>query len=73
MKRLLVIIFTVHCSLFTALAQDDFGLDFALEAQKKLTQNLSLSLEGELRTRDNLSTIPRLSTAGVWEWGQTIN
>jgi len=61
MKRLLVIIFTVHCSLFTALAQDDFGLDFALEAQKKLTQNLSLSLEGELRTRDNTKTVDRWS------------
>jgi len=61
MKRLLLILFTIHCSLFTALAQDDFGLDLNLEAQKKLSQNLSLSLEGELRTRDNTKTMDRWS------------
>ncbi len=37
-----------------AMAQgDDFGLDFSLEAQKKLSKQWSLSLEGELRRRDD--------------------
>ena len=46
----------------TAVAQgDDFGLDFSLEAQKKLSKAWSLSLEGELRTRDNTKTTDRWS------------
>lgn len=46
----------------TASAQsDDFGLDFTLEAQKKLSKKWSLGLEGELRTRDNASTNDRWS------------
>ena len=43
-----------------ALAQkDDFGLDFTLEAQKKLSKQWNLSLEGEYRTRDNTKTSDR--------------
>ena len=46
----------------TAVAQgDDFGLDFSLEAQKKLSKQWSLSLEGEMRTRDNSKTTDRWS------------
>ena len=45
-----------------ALAQsDDFGLDFSLEAQKKLSKQWSLSLEGEYRSRDNAKTNDRWS------------
>ena len=57
----------VLCSLFTpftASAQDsgdDFGLDFSLEAQKKLTKKWSMSLGGELRTRDNTKMVDRWS------------
>ena len=40
---------------------DDFGLDFTVEAQKKLSKQWSLSLEGEWRTRDNTSTTDRWS------------
>ena len=40
---------------------DDFGLDFSLEAQKKLSKQWSLSLESELRTRDNTKTVDRWS------------
>lgn len=40
---------------------DDFGLDFSLEAQKKLSRQWSLSLEGELRTRDDSKTNDRWS------------
>lgn len=45
-----------------AMAQsDDFGLDFTLEAQKKLSKVMNLSFEGELRTRDNTKTVDRWS------------
>ena len=65
MKRLLLILFTIHCSLFSAFAQsDDFGLDFTLEAEKKLTKSLSLSAEAEMRTRNNTKTTDRWS-AGI--------
>ena len=60
--RVVAILFTLHSSLLTASAQsDDFGLDFSLEAQKKLSKQWSLSLEGELRTRDNTKTVDRWS------------
>ena len=62
MKRLLFILFTFHLSLFTASAQsDDFGLDFSLEVEKKLSKKWSLGFEGELRTRDNTKTVDRWS------------
>ena len=62
MKRILIALFTISSPLITAQAQsDDFGLDFSLEAQKKLSQKWSLSLEGELRTRDNAKTNDRWS------------
>ena len=49
-----------HCSLSFA-QSDDFGLDFSLEAQKKLSKTWSASLEGEWRTRDNSKTNDRWS------------
>lgn len=67
LRYLVALSFTLHCSLFTpmtASAQDsgdDFGLDFSLEAQKKLTKKWSVSLGGELRTRDNTKTVDRWS------------
>jgi len=46
----------------TAVAQkDDFGFDFSLEAQKKLSKAWSLSLEGEYRSRNNAKTNDRWS------------
>ena len=60
MKRLLVIMM-VSLPL-TAIAQtDDFGLDFTLEAQKKLSKQWSIGFEGEMRTRDNTKTMDRWS------------
>ena len=62
MKRLLLLLTIVICQLSYSLAQsDDFGLDFSVEAQKKLSRDWSLSLEGELRTRDNTQTTDRWS------------
>ena len=40
---------------------DDFGLDFELEVEKKLSKQWSLGLEGEVRTRDNTKTMDRWS------------
>ena len=40
---------------------DDFGLDFSVEAQKKLSKQWTLSLEGELRTRNDAKTNDRWS------------
>lgn len=50
---------------------DDFGLDLTLEAQKKLSKQLSLSLEGELRTRDNTKTTDRWSVGLGLDWKAT--
>lgn len=38
---------------------DDFGLDFWVEAQKKLSKQWNVSIEGEYRTRDNTKTSDR--------------
>ena len=45
--------------LLASAQSDDFGLDFTLEAQKKLSKQMNVSLEGELRTRDNTKTVDR--------------
>ena len=55
-------------SLTTSAQGDDFGLDFTLEAQKKLSKQLSLSLEGEMRTRDNTKTTDRWSVGLGLDW-----
>ena len=62
LRYLVVILFTIHSSLFTASAQnDDFGLDFSVEAQKKIDKKWSVSLEGEWRSRNNAKTNDRWS------------
>lgn len=46
----------------TASAQsDEFGVDFSLEAQKKLSKQWSIDLEAEYRDRNNLKTNDRWS------------
>ncbi len=60
MKRLTSLLM-VLLPLGTMAQSDDFGLDFSLEAQKKLNKQWSLSLEGEFRTRDNTKTVDRWS------------
>ena len=60
MKRLAFALFAL-LPLAASAQGDDFGLLFSLEAQKKLSQKWSLSLEGELRTRDNTKTADRWS------------
>jgi long-subunit fatty acid transport protein len=46
-------------SLLTASAQSEGGLLLGAEAEKKLSKKLSISLEAELRTRNNFKTMDR--------------
>ena len=57
--RRLAMMMLVLLPLGAAAQKDDFGLDFSLEAQKKLSKSVSLGFEGELRTRDNTKTVDR--------------
>ena len=60
MKRLAIMMLALLP--MAAMAQsDDFGLDFTVEAQKKLSKVMNLSFEGELRTRDNTKHVDRWS------------
>jgi len=62
LRYLIALLFAFHFSLLTSFAQgDDFGLDFSLEVQKKINKKWSVSLEGELRTRNNAQTNDRWS------------
>ena len=52
----------IICPLSYRSAQsDDFGLDFSVEAEKKIDKQWSVSLEGELRRRDDAKTNDRWS------------
>lgn len=44
---------------------DDFGLDFSLEAEKKLCKGVDFSLEGEARTQDNTRKMERWTVGGT--------
>lgn len=46
---------------------DDFGMDFSLSAEKKLTPAIELSVEGNARTQDNTSKMDR------WSIGTSIS
>ena len=60
MKRILIL-FLSALPLAAVAQGDDFGLDFTLEAKKKLNSKWSISLEGEWRSRDNAKTNDRWS------------
>lgn len=59
LRKFFVLCILVAFPLCVSAQSDDFGLDFSLEAQKKLGKDFSLSLEGEYRTRDNTKTNDR--------------
>ena len=61
MKKQCVMIFMALLPMVAAAQSDDFGLDFSLEAQKKLSKQWSVSLEGEYRSRNNAKTNDRWS------------
>ena len=60
-KRVLPFCLFTLLPLTAAAQKDDFGFDFSLEAQKKLSKEWSLSLEGEYRSRNNAKTNDRWS------------
>ena len=55
----LAMLVVFHLSLFTASAQSEAGLLLGAEAEKKLNKKLSISLEAELRTRNDFKTMDR--------------
>lgn len=61
MKRLICIVSAIVGMALTASAQSDFGMWYELGAEKKLSQQWSLGLEGEFRTRNNSKTADRWS------------
>ena len=52
-------LFLFHLSFLTASAQSEGGLLLGAEADKKVNKELSVSLEAELRTRNNFKTMDR--------------
>ena len=52
------LIFTSHVSAQT----DDFGLDFSLEAEKKICKGIDFSIEGNARTQDDTQKMERWGT-----------
>ena len=71
MRRLTGLLLFIILPLGVFAQSDDFGLDFTLEAQKKLSKQFSLSLEGEMRTRDNTKTTDRWSVGLGIDWKAT--
>ena len=61
MKKQFVIMIMALLPMAAVAQSDDFGLDFSLEAQKKLSKQWSVSLEGEYRSRNNAKTNDRWS------------
>lgn len=61
MKKLLSIIAAFMFVIGGYAQSDDFGIWTSFEAQKKISKKVSVALEGELRTRDNVSTNDRWS------------
>ena len=57
----LALLFTIHYSLFTASAQSEAGLMMEVGAEKKLSKKVSVGLDAELRTRNDLKTLDRWS------------
>ena len=57
----LALLFTLHYALLTASAQSEAGLMMEVGAEKKLSKKVSIGLDAELRTRNNLKTLDRWS------------
>ena len=69
-KHALTLLLLLLCTIVRAQSTgDDFGIWYTLGAQKKLSQQLSISLEGEYRTRNNARTTDRwtIEAAAAWK------
>lgn len=58
-NKIAAVLFIFQLSLLTASAQSEGGLLLGAEAEKKLNKKLSVSLEAELRTRNDFKTMDR--------------
>ena len=58
-NKFAAVLFLFHLSLLTVSAQSEGGLLLGAEADKNLNKQLSISLEAELRTRNNFKTMDR--------------
>lgn len=63
MKRFIISFIIFFTFIHITHAQNDLGSSITIEASKKIFNNISISLEEDFRTRDNFSTIDRLSTS----------
>lgn len=55
------------CAISASAQSDDFGMDFSLSAEKKLSRSISLNVEGNARTQDNTSKMERWSVGAGLE------
>lgn len=58
-NKIAAVLFIFQLSLLTASAQSEGGLLLGAETEKKLNKKLSVSLEAELRTRNDFKTMDR--------------
>lgn len=63
MKRLLILALTL-VSLPVLAQTDDFGLDFSVDAEKKICRGIDFTLEGNARTQDNTGSMERWAIGG---------
>lgn len=64
--RLCIIAFCAVCtSNIFAQKEDDFGLDYCIEAEKKICKGIDFGLEANMRTQDNSSSIERYGIGGT--------
>ena len=61
MKKLFSLVAALMIATGGFAQSDDFGIWTSIEAQKKINKKINIALEGELRTRDNVSTNDRWS------------
>lgn len=59
--RILTALLLLAMAALPAKAGDDFGMSYAVAAQKKLSKQASVEVEGELRTRNSTRTVDRWS------------
>ena len=64
-KRIITLLGLLPFLLCAHAQSDDFGLDFSLEAEKKLCKGVDFSLEGEARTQDNTRKMERWTVGGT--------
>lgn len=66
MRKLSILALTALSAVASAQNKsNDFGLDFSVEAEKRIVKNLDFALEAGLRTQDNTQRMERVSIGGA--------